>query len=175
MANRTLLPATGLSPHSVPWVVAMMRDYEATNQYLRSCVECRDFEIHRFQCQRQELDARHTQSVALLDTQQRTIDAQKGLIETLRSELARYQTQLAAVPPRELHINTMFSQESTLSSSSPAFALPSASIGSFSTQILLGTAESTDGDAPSVGDGDMVKKEHHRSLSDQPHTGMRDE
>jgi hypothetical protein len=169
MANRTLLPAAGLSPHSVPWVVAVMRDYEATNQYLRSCVECRDFEIHRFQCQRQELDARHARSVALHDTQQRTIDAQKGLIESLRSELARYQTQLAAAPPRELQINTMFSQESMLSSSSsssPAFALPSASIGSFPTQILLGTAESTDGDAPSVGDGDMVKKEHHRCLSD---------
>lgn len=152
-----------LDTRSLPWVVCMN---EATNQYLRSCIECRDFELHQLQGQRQELEAWHAQSVALHDTQQRTIEAQRGLIESLRSEIARYQTQLATVPPRELQINTMFSQ-----ASSPAFAPQSASIGSFPSQILLGSAESADEDAPSVGDVDTANKEHHSNLRDQPQHG----
>ncbi|KAI5465189.1 hypothetical protein BGZ63DRAFT_379564 [Mariannaea sp. PMI_226] len=180
MAARAPQPVE-LSPHPMPWMVSMVRYYEATIQHLRTCVEFRDLEIYHIQGQKQELEARNAHSAALHETQQRTINDQTSLIESLQSELVQRHAQLTA-PPRELQINTVLPQGVMVSpplSSSPAFALPSGRIGSLSTPMFLGITDSTDGNED--GGETVVKIEeeednmvkHARSLSYQLYTAVR--
>lgn len=128
-----------LGPQTLWWVQAISRELT----HYKDCVKLQDWEIKKLTHEKTVLKRQNDQQITC---QQQIIHAQTRLIESLRHRVVQHR----GVSLTELNLDSLFLPQSA-ETCHEDFIPDSPSSGMFSTNILTAMAESTDGEAPSVG------------------------